>query len=221
MGLRDVRQQFVEQEARIIAAHRVVLVAAVHAIQRVGRRRSNTAVHDEHADHRRDRLGVDQIVENDGGVVLQAVLKDHDRRRLGAIELLRHVDPVLAPGPGIHLALIELRLGDLAGRSAGNTLHRRCWLRLAPPDARSAHRRPRRGREARQSRDQRAYVPNASAARVPSSTIAFRRNCTRLAAGGYARSSLGGRRKDGGDRARRSEQPRRRGHVEKLRAGEH
>ena len=37
VGLRDVRQQLVEQEPRVVAAHRVVLVAAVDAIERVGR----------------------------------------------------------------------------------------------------------------------------------------------------------------------------------------
>src|SRR5688572_2132103 len=72
-------------------------------------------MHDEHAHDRRDRLLVNEVVEHDGRVVLKAVLEDHHGSRLRAIELLRDVDPVLAPGARIDLALIELRLDDLTG----------------------------------------------------------------------------------------------------------
>jgi hypothetical protein len=78
-------------------------------------------VHHEHADERRDRLLVNEVVEDDGSVVLQAVLEDHHGCGLCAIELLGNVDPVLAPGAWIHLALIELRLDHVAGR--GSRLH--------------------------------------------------------------------------------------------------
>ena len=53
--LRDVGQHLVDQEARVVVAHRVVLEAAVHAIERVGGGRLHPAVHHEHADHRRHR----------------------------------------------------------------------------------------------------------------------------------------------------------------------
>ena len=48
--LLDLGQQFVEQEAGVVVAEAVVLVAAVEAIERLVGRRLHAAGHDEHAD---------------------------------------------------------------------------------------------------------------------------------------------------------------------------
>ena len=130
MGLRDVGQQFFEKESRVVVIDRVVLDAAVHPIQRVTRRRLHPSMHDEHADHRRHVFLVNQIVEDDRGVVLEAVLEHHDGRRLCPIELPGNVNPVFAPCARINRAPIELSLDDLTGRGAGLHLRVRPCRRL-------------------------------------------------------------------------------------------
>jgi hypothetical protein len=114
-----MRQQLIDEEARVVAADRVVLEAAIHPIERVARQRLHAAVHHEDADERRNRLLRDQVVEHRRRVVLQPVLKHHHRRRLRAIELLGHVDPVLAPRAGIHPAVGEFALRHVWIRRRG------------------------------------------------------------------------------------------------------
>ena len=88
-------QKLLNKELRIGVGDAVVLVAAVEARPRVLIRRRNDAGLDEETDERRNVLLGDEIVEDDGRLINDAVLKDHEGGRLRLIESGGQLDLIL------------------------------------------------------------------------------------------------------------------------------
>ena len=115
-------KQLVEQEAGVVVAQAVVLVAAVEAVERLSRGGLHPPGMTNTPMTTGISLFVDQLVEDGRRVELDAVLVDVHAGRLGRVVLLGHVDPVVAHGAGEDLALVEGVLRDLALRHGGSLL---------------------------------------------------------------------------------------------------
>jgi hypothetical protein len=77
----DGGQELVDEELRVGGRDAVVFVAAVETRQRVVIRGGNDSGLDEDADERWDVLFGDEIVENNGSLIDDAVLEDHEGGR--------------------------------------------------------------------------------------------------------------------------------------------
>src|SRR5581483_3170925 len=77
-----------------------------------GERRGASGLHEDSNDDW-NLPSLNQIVERDGSLELNSILKHHDTGRLGGIILFWHINPVVASGPRKNPAVIECVLGDL------------------------------------------------------------------------------------------------------------
>src|SRR4030095_1889932 len=87
-------------------------------IQSIGRRAPDSTMHNEHSDNHGNLLAINQIIEDDRSIVLQAILKDHHAGRLCSVILLWHIHRVLARGPRKYLAAVERAFNDFPFRHA-------------------------------------------------------------------------------------------------------
>jgi len=102
----DSRKELVEEELRVGGRDAVVFVAAVEARQSLVTGRWHHTGLDEDADPRWNILFGDEIVEDDGSLVNDTVLKNHEGRRLGLVETRQQINLVFAPGAGKNAALL-------------------------------------------------------------------------------------------------------------------
>ena len=111
VALAHLRQNFLDEEARIAVTQGVIFKAAVVAVLLFRSERRQYAGIDEDANGHRHVALVDQVVKDDGdakaaGLVRHslAILKDHDAGRLFGFVLCRDINPVVACGRRIDLA---------------------------------------------------------------------------------------------------------------------
>ena len=108
LGL-DGGEEFVDEEAAVGVADAVVFIAAVVAREGVGVGGGDDTGLDEDANERGDLSLGDEVVEDDGGVVDDAVLEDHEgpARRLAEVVGGGKVDRVVAFGAGKDAAFLR------------------------------------------------------------------------------------------------------------------
>jgi hypothetical protein len=120
----DGRKELVEEELGVRGGDAVVFVAAVETREGLATGCWHHAGLDEDANEGWNVLFGDEIVEDDGSLVDDAVLKDHEGGGLGFVEAGGKVDLVFASGAGKDAALLR----DVGVFEHGAFRH--VWLRL-------------------------------------------------------------------------------------------